>query len=414
VTTNEAISVDRIREYLGGLTPQARASLLVEIERMLLYGETVPGADIMLVELRAEFRRTGQSSDRAGNPSRYFFKPIESLFVDRPPELANAGQISRGSLSAIWEWINQLLLPAMAGEYCDKMKRAIVANNANEARQIAAGFQAKVIKTLEVTLAYRQGVEGVRSGLGKYTSSRGSFDDLRKIVAALRVGDAIVAFGEALPQKIESLEGETLAKARSLLDAFAAKHPEPMPFALTVVAKRLKTPWQLIHFATGMARSKNAGDIEATPYAISVSMVLDLLDDKRIALRQALRNNRIPIAKEYLTEIYDFEHALRTKIGQLDGSDWGRRLDELMTAIDDDLQAEFRTLPENTDHVLGARTLRRRGSSGLLTSLVRRSRDALVGGASRVEGLFGLGRSAGGATDAPTPAKPPVKKINLR
>ena len=86
-----------------------------------------------------------------------------------------------------------------------------------------------------------------------------------------------------------------------------------------------------------------------------------------------------------------------------------------MTAIDDHLQAEFRTLPANTGHVLGARTLRGRSAQGLLTSLVRRSREALAGGATRVEGLFGFGqRPAGGATDASTPAKPRVEKINAR
>jgi hypothetical protein len=411
---NDKIPVDQIRAYLGGLTPQARASLLIEIERMLLYGEDVPGAAIMLVELRAEFRKSGLSSDRAGSPSRYFFKPIEALFVDRPPELANSGQISRGSLAAIWEWINQLLLPAMAGDYCERMKQSILANNAQESKQIAAGFQTKVIKSLEASLSSRQGVEGVRTALGRYTSSRASFEDLKKIVSALRVGDAIVAFGEALPPKIENLEGETLARARSLLDAFAAKCPEQMPFALTIVLKRLKTPWQLIHFATAMARGKTASDILATPYALSVPMVLDFLDDKRVALRQALKSNRIPVAKDFLTEIYDIEHALRTRIGQFDKSDWGRRLDELMTAIDDDLQAEFRTLPENTGHVLGARTLRRHASSGLLTSLVRRSREALVEGATRVEGLFGLGQRSAGPTEASTPAKPRIENVNRR
>lgn len=413
---NDATSVDRIREYLGGLTPQARASLLVEIERMLLYGEAVPGAHLMLTELRAEFRKAGLSSDRAGNPSRYFFKPIEALFVDRPPELANSGQISRGSLSAIWEWINHSLLPAMAGDYCEKMKRAIVTNNALEARQIAAGFQTKVIKSLEMTLSSRQGIDSVRSGLGRYTSSRASFDDLTKIVLALRLGEAIVAFGEALPPKIDNLEGATLAKARDLLDAFASKHPEAMPFALTIVVKRLKTPWQLIHFATGMARGKDdAADIEATRYAISVPMVLDQLEDRRIALQQALRNNRIPIAKEILKEIYDIDHALKKRIGRLESSNWGRRLEELMIAIDDDLQAEFRTLPENVGHVLGARTLRRHSAPRLLASLVRRSRDALLEGAARVEGLFSpRQRPARSPTDPSTPAKPRVEKISRR
>jgi hypothetical protein len=375
----ETMSVDRIREYLGSLTPQARASLLVEIERMLLYGEAVPGADLMLVELRAEFRKSGKSADRAGNPSRYFFKPIEALFVDRPPEIVNPGQISRGSLSAIWEWINQILLPTMARDYCDQMKRVIVLNNAPEAKNISTAFQFKVVKYLEATLSSPQGIEGARSGLGRFTTSRASFDDLKKIMAALQVRDPLVAFHEALPAKIENLEGEALARARGLLDAFAAKHPQAIPFALTMVMRCLKTPWQLMRFATDIARSKNAGDIEATRYAISVAMVLDHLDDKRLALNHALKSNRILIAKDILADIYDIEHALRDRIDRLDKSDWGRRLDELMSAVASDLEAEFQTLPEHTRHVLGAGGRQRQPSApGFLTSLVRKGRDALA------------------------------------
>jgi hypothetical protein len=69
VTVNETISVDRVRGYLASLTPQARAGLLVEIERMLLYGEEVPGADLMLAQLRAEFRKSGQSSEMSATCS---------------------------------------------------------------------------------------------------------------------------------------------------------------------------------------------------------------------------------------------------------------------------------------------------------------------------------------------------------
>jgi len=86
-----------------------------------------------------------------------------------------------------------------------------------------------------------------------------------------------------------------------------------------------------------------------------------------------------------------------------------------MTAIDEDLQAEFRTLPENTGHVLGARRPRRHSAPRLLTSLVRRSRDALLEGVARVEGLFGLRQGAVGSPPEPSiPAKPRVEKINRR
>lgn len=156
-----------------------------------------------------------------------------------------------------------------------------------------------------------------------------------------------------------------------------------MPFALTMVAKRLKTPWQLIRLATKMVRSKSAKDIAATRYAISVSMVLDHLDDKRILLKHALKSNLVAIAKDILVEIYDIEHALRVRIDRLEKSDWGRRLDDLMAAVAADLKTEFQTLPEDIHHVLGSRTLHCHHSApGLLTYLARKGREALAGSAT--------------------------------
>ena len=65
-------TADRVREYLGRLTSQARSRLLVEIERMQLYGEDIPASAIILAQLRAEFRKAGEAGDRIGNPSRRF------------------------------------------------------------------------------------------------------------------------------------------------------------------------------------------------------------------------------------------------------------------------------------------------------------------------------------------------------
>jgi hypothetical protein len=146
---------------------------------------------------------------------------------------------------------------------------------------------------------------------------------------SMQAREAIAAFSEALPSSVDNLEGEPLAKVRGLLDAFAAKHPEAMPFALTILAKRLKTPWQLIRLATKMARSKSAKDMAATRYAISIPMVLDLLDDKRMLLDHALKSNRVQIAKDILTEIYDIEYALRVRIDNLDKSRLGAEARQL-------------------------------------------------------------------------------------
>ncbi|CAN7710468.1 hypothetical protein LJR220_006992 [Bradyrhizobium sp. LjRoot220] len=378
MTTGNEIQIDRIRKYLGHLTSHARSSLLVEIERMQMYDEDISGFEIILAELRAEFRKSGEPHNRIGNPSRYFFKAIEALFVDRSPERANSGQISRGSLAPIWEWINQDLLPSMARDYCDRMKQLIVKDNPDEAKLIVAGFQSKVIKTIEGFLGSEQGFADVRSGLGKYTGSRASFDDLKKILLALRLRDAIVAFNGSLPSKVDNFDGDALSRIRGQLDTFAAKHPEAMPFALTAVTKRLKVPWQLARLATKSARSKNAAEIAATRYAISIPMVLDHLDDQRIELNHALKSNRISIAKDILTDIYDMEHALRTWIDRIDQTDWGRKLDEVMAAVAADLKAELQSLPGNLHHVLGSLALHRHHAEPAgLAFLVQKGRNLI-------------------------------------
>jgi hypothetical protein len=367
---NDQTQIDRIQQYIRQMAPQARRNLLVEIERMQMYGEEMPCADLILAELRMEFRNGGRPQNRVGNPSRYFFQPIEILFVDRAPELANSGQISRGCLSAIWEWINKSLLPTLAQEYCDKMKTVLVMDNAREARRIAAGFQCKVAKCLESALASEELVERARVGLAQYTASRGAIDDLKKIVSALLIADAIVAFNAAVPSSIDNLDARTLAALRAPLDAFAAKYPHAVPFALTIVAKHLKTPWQLIRLATKMAPGRRAAQIASTRYAASVSMVLDHLDDKRLALRRALKSNRVAIAKDILTEIYAIEDALQVRIEDLGASEWGRRLDGLMAAAAADLQIEFQGLPEGAHHVLGScKRHPHEAAQGMLTNL---------------------------------------------
>ena len=150
-----------------------------------------------------------------------------------------------------------------------------------------------------------------------------------------------------------------------------------------MVASRLRTSWQLIRLATKAAPSKQATDIAATPYALAVSMVLDRLEDKRSALRVALRNDRVLDCRNLLRDIYDTEYALQVRIDSLEESDWGKRLRDLMNAIAVLVDAEVSRFPPKVGHVLGSRRLRSHQSlAGRLTYLAWKGHDALTGGAA--------------------------------
>jgi hypothetical protein len=359
---------NRIQEFLQRLTPPVRSNLLNELERLELCGAEIPGSATIVENLRAEFRRGGQSHARLGNPQRYFFAPLEPLLVDGAPDHANSGRLQRGSLTALWEWISRDLLPTMARDYTAEMTDLIAAGKKKEVRQAAEVFQTKVAKSLENTLRSADTAAQVRLKLATYTASRAAYDDLAKMLCILRARDALATFNKALPDSLDKFDDAQLAKITQLLDEFGKDHAEELPFALALVAARLKTSWHLIRLAIKPATGKNAADIAAAPYAITVSMVLDRMDDKRSALRFALKNNRILVAKELLTDIYDTEHALQVHIDLLEDSEWGQRLDHLIKAIADLVEAEVSRFPANVGHILGSRRLRNhRSLAGRLT-----------------------------------------------
>jgi hypothetical protein len=384
------IGDDRIGDYLQRLTPLARANLLTELERLEVCGAEIRGAEAILVKLRAEFRKDGATQNRVDNPSRYFFAPVEPLLVEGAPEHANSGRIQRGSLAPIWEWISRDLLRTMARDYVTAINDLVAADNQKEARKVAAVFQTKVVKSLEGTLGSPEGVNQTRIKLATYTASPAAFGDLNKVLCVLRASDVLAKFNDSLPARLEKFDDARVAKVTALLAGFGKKHADVVPFALALVARRLKTQWHLIRLATHAAPGKNAVDIAATPYAITISMVLERLEDKRSLLRIALKNERVLVAKELLTDIYDTEYALQVRIDMLDQSDWGERLRNLMNAIAALVESEVSRFPDNVGHVLGSRSLRSHQSlAGRLTYLAWKGRDAVSDGAAFCKKLVG-------------------------
>ena len=246
----------------------------------------------------------------------------------------------------------------MARDYVKEINELIAADNQRGALRVASAFQTKIIKSIENTLGSPDGAEQTRIKLATYTASHAAYGDLAKMLCVLRARDALAKFNEALPAMIKKFDDARVLKITALLDGLAKDHPDAVPFALALVASRLRTSWQLIRLATKAAPSKQATDIAATPYALAVSMVLDRLEDKRSALRVALRNDRVLDCRNLLRDIYDTEYALQVRIDSLEESDWGKRLRDLMNAIAVLVDAEVSRFPPKVGHVLGSRRLR--------------------------------------------------------
>lgn len=346
----EAPSDPLINSYLRQLSPQVRSRLLAELERLAQLGEDMPGAQDVIALLRGEFRGSAAAPNRMDNPARFFFQPLEPVLVERAPERTHAGQIAQSSLGPIWSWISEKLLPTMCAEYVEAVKHALAVNDGRAAEQIASAFQIKVGRYVQQMLATAEGIADIRHGLMLYTSSPATFDDVVKLMVVQRVREPLAAFAAGLPAKISFAKDDQVTRIVAALGKLRAASEEAVPFALTIVEKRLDTKWQIIELATRSANTREAAKLAQQPFGPAVQMALDQIEDKKQMLVYALRKDRMRLAKELVAEIHTIETAIKKRI-DLRNSDWGRRLDELMAAVQHALRTEVQRLPVDHQHL---------------------------------------------------------------
>jgi len=96
----DGLLVERLRRYLNELHPNARALLMAELERGVLRGEDMPGAELVLRELRRDARENARPK-RPGNLARLFFQPLEPFWstISRPIVIRDGSRASPSSRS---------------------------------------------------------------------------------------------------------------------------------------------------------------------------------------------------------------------------------------------------------------------------------------------------------------------------
>src|SRR5882724_13461212 len=112
-------SIERLRDYLAQLPPQAQALLMREFERAIERGEDIAVATFVLEQLRKVVRGAEEDDDarpRTDDPARLVFRPLEPFLVESNFPV-RPGQIRRASLSPVWQWLIRDGAPEQAREF---------------------------------------------------------------------------------------------------------------------------------------------------------------------------------------------------------------------------------------------------------------------------------------------------------
>ncbi len=371
-------TIERLRNYLRELSPQARALLIGEFERSLLRGDEASGTDLVLQELRRIVRDQREGVPRVGHCARLFFKPIEPFIVDDRADHAHPGRIARRSLEMLWTWVRRDVLPKDAKALADGVSEALLAGDESSAEQLARAFQDKAAAAITVTLAESANDDKVRRRVLAQIGTPRAAEDAATLKCVLAGRDALETLAAHLPLRISNLANSEIDEYKALIEK-TSRDGELFIYALLTVMVRLAAPWQAIRFGVKAAGSDTAARVAETHYGVTVTIVLAELERMVGELRDDLRSGAGVAVGALLKSIHDAARGLRTELDLPVDSTWGRALAAQRAQIGELLRSEIKSAPRKMRLLLRARpSTEIRPNSALGPSEVAET-EALIG-----------------------------------
>jgi hypothetical protein len=342
-------SPERLRRYLQDLKPEARASLLADLEAGTLTANKLPGADLIVAELR---RMRGDAAAE-GAPDRRFFASLAPFVINDNPARKHPGRIARDSLDQIWRWIARDLAPRETAAFADALAASLKAGEKHRADGLVRGFQERVGRAIDDVLAKARRDPKAEQQMAAQIGTPKAIEEVAEIAALLKAHDALSALGKRLPPSIRNLSEHQLDNVKTLLDAASAR--AVFLYALLVVMSRLAAPWHVIRLATKAAGTDDADRVAESSYALAVPAVLAEMEAMVWRLSAALKAAAPRRAASLLKDIHDSARGLRTELHLSADSAWARQLAAVRSEVSKRVGAEIDAIPGKVRSLLRPR-----------------------------------------------------------
>jgi hypothetical protein len=348
-------TVERLRQFLRELSPEARSLLIGELERSVLRGEDVSGADLILQELRRIVREQRDGTPRIENSARLLFKPLEPFLVDDRGDHKHPGRVARSSLKPLWNWVQRELMPNDANALAEEVSKAMLTGDQAKTDRLARIFQDRVAAAIETSFsAGNEDGKTHRRMLQQIGTPRAG-EELAALKCAIKGRDVLASLSARLPLQIGNLANAQLDECQTLIENAAARDGDLFLYAMLTVMNRMTAPWQLIRLGIKAAGSDMAARVAETNYGVAVNVVLAELERMVAELRDDLRSGQGVAVGALLKTIHDSARGLRTELELPVDSTWGRALAAQRTQISDLLRAEIESVPNRVRRLLRPR-----------------------------------------------------------
>ena len=346
-------SIERLRDYLAQLPPQAQALLMREFERAIERGEDVAVAAFVLAELRKVVRGADDAArPRTDDPARLTFRPLEPFLVEGNLPVG-PGQVRRASLMPIWQWLIRDGAPEAFKELEAALAYLKESGTAADIDRQVRKFQLAASEAITRIATPVPGADKQRA-LARVGPSD-AIEDMLPIGAVLSASEALETLGDRLPSYLRIFGDSQISAVLAALNLAALQTPLVLPFALSLLMQRLSAPWQIIRLAIKIAASDDEIRVAATSCGVAVTMALHDLSIVAMSLRADIRRGQFNDVAEHLKTIHDGVRGLRTELDLRNDSPWGKKLASLRADISNALQSEIDSVPGRVRRLLRQR-----------------------------------------------------------
>lgn len=352
---SNGLPVDRLRDYLRELKPEARALLMAELERGRLRGEELPAIGLILRELREAVPHEHALPPRIGDPQRSFFAPLVPFLIDDSSGRKRPGRIARMSLEPIWRWISTDLMPAEAAAYAEETKPLLLAGDTDKADAQARAFADDMVARTEAAFAALHGDAKAHRRVAGRIGTPNALEELNDVRVIFKARDELAALASRVAPHIRNLADEQLANVNALLASLLVRRHDLFLYGMLLVMSRLGARWQLARLAVRSADTDVAARIAQTPAALAITLVLDDIELQAMQLREALGARDIERVIVLVKDIHDAARGLRTELDLSGHQPWARQLAAVRAEISAAAEAQILTVPGRVHRLLRPR-----------------------------------------------------------
>ena len=344
--------MESLRAFLGSLPTGLAGHLARAVEADRMNNGNLLPHDLILESLRPALR-SGVQTERAQTPMRVFCRPFEDLLVNERRQ-KQKGRIARASITPVWNWLAQDVIPEELNTYAIAIKTAVLGYRADEMRERTRDFWKMASEAIRRDVGNR----AARQKLG----SDMAVEDAREMGLMLSAAQEICDLQDCLPHHLPSLTDDTIQTFRTAYDKLAETNLDAAPYLPLVVMNRLEHPWEALRLPLAISRTLNETLVASTDMGLVGEVLFGAIEMHAASILGAKANQ---LASDALLGHVESFTTLSTGVAKevelrRDGV-WGQRLIKDRAAVAEVMDGYMDRAPRE---IMSALPMQKSGTAG--------------------------------------------------